>query len=869
MIRRLAAGARSHAAAWLVFLVCFSATLAMALQVHESTRTKDSIRFNLNVDRFRNDLNRRIATYVAMLRAGAGLLAAQPNLERHEFRAFVSRIELQSRYPGVQGFGFSRRITAAELPDFLAVRRADDPAFRVWPDTPRSEYHAIVFLEPLDRRNRAAIGYDMFTEPTRRAAMARARDTGLPAASGRVTLVQEIDREKQSGFLIYVPVYEGGDVPATVEARRARLRGFVYSPFRVGDFLRGVFGTEEQPRLGFELYDERVEPARLLFRSAGFDPRGRFNERITVDVAGRVWALPLSGTPALEDASSRSLVPFVLIVGSCVSTLLSALTALQTRARRRLEQSEQELSQTSERFQQLADSIAQLVWMARPDGFIYWYNRRWYEYTGTTPEEMQRRGWHHLHDPAILPRVVERWQHSIDTGQPFEMEFPLRGASGEMRWFLTRVVPIRSSKGQVVQWFGTNTDVQSRREEERRLEDLVERERALRGEAERVNRIKDEFLATLSHELRTPLNAIIGWVHLLTEGSLSPEAQRRALATVSRNARQQARLIDDLLDMSRIVSGKVHLELREVDLNDTIEAAVNVVKPAALANKISVEAIPDRAVPHVLADPERLQQVLWNLLSNAVKFTPEGGRVSVMLRHDDREVQIAVRDTGIGIDPEFIPYVFDRFRQGDGSSTREHGGLGLGLSIVKSLVEMHGGRVQATSDGPGRGSTFTIVLRAAPAGTGCSAPESRAASIEASNELLDARVLVIEDDADARDLARVILERAGATVVACASAVDALRHLDGAGSPLDLVLSDLAMPGVDGFELIRRLRRDGPQRARHLPAIAVSAYARAEDREFAMEAGFDAYLAKPYRPQELVSACAALLDSERRRPSSV
>jgi signal transduction histidine kinase/ActR/RegA family two-component response regulator len=447
------------------------------------------------------------------------------------------------------------------------------------------------------------------------------------------------------------------------------------------------------------------------------------------------------------------------------------------------------------------------------------------------------------------------------------MEFPLRSAAGEMRWFLTRVVPIRNAKGQVVQWFGTNTDVQSRRDEEHRLEDLVERERGLRAEAERVSRIKDEFLATLSHELRTPLNAIIGWVHLLMDGSLSPDAQRRALTTVRRNARQQARLIDDLLDMSRIVSGKVRLDVHPVDLNDTIEAAVNVVRPAALANNVTIEASPDHGAPFVLGDPGRLQQVLWNLLSNAVKFTPEGGRVHVALRHDEREVQVVVSDTGIGLDPAFLPYVFERFRQGDGSSTREHGGLGLGLSIVKSLVEMHGGKVHAASDGPGRGATFTIALRPAVTAEGRRGDEQRPVEIDASDALSGARVLLVEDDADARDLARVILEQAGATVVAAAAADEALPHLHAMQPTLDLIVSDLAMPGIDGFELIRRIRCEGRDEKRHIPAIAVSAYARAEDRACAVEAGFDAYLAKPFQPQDLISSCAALLDRRGHAPA--
>ena len=331
--------------------------------------------------------------------------------------------------------------------------------------------------------------------------------------------------------------------------------------------------------------------------------------------------------------------------------------------------------------------------MANPDGWIFWYNDRWYEYTGTTPEDMEGWGWQRVHDPSVLPSVLESWKHSIETGEPFDMTFPLKGADGSFRPFLTRVNPLRNGDGEVVLWFGTNTDISEQVKLEEDRKQVLDAERAARADAERVGRMKDEFLATLSHELRTPLNAVLGYATLLQTMQMSEAEMKDAASVIQRNAKAQAQIIEDLLDMNRIIAGKIRLDVQQVALPDVIEAAIETVKPSAEAKDIRIQAFLDPVAGPVRGDPARIQQVIWNLLSNALKFTDKGGRIQISLERVNSHVEISIVDTGQGISPEFLPHVFDRFRQADSSTTRHHGGLGLGLAIVKQLVESHGGSV--------------------------------------------------------------------------------------------------------------------------------------------------------------------------------
>jgi PAS domain S-box-containing protein len=699
---------------------------------------------------------------------------------------------------------------------------------------------------------------------------------------------------------------------------------------------------------------------------------------------------------------------------------------------------EDNLRQSEEVLRALANSIPQLAWMAQADGAVAWFNQRWYDYTGTTPEQMVGWGWKAVHDPAVLPNVLAHWQASIDTGAPFEMEFPVRGADGEYRWFLTRVNAVRDLSGKVVRWFGTNTDVdqvkraeQALREESHVLEllnstggalatqrdlrsllqtatdaatgvagarfgaffyyaadndgslfslytlsgatsadfasvgpslrgegivrsdditqdarygksgpqfgipagqptvrsylavpvaarsgevlgsmffghpepavfserterivagiaaqvavaidntrlyeaaqqaaeerkVLLESERLARAEAERTSQMKDEFLATLSHELRTPLSAILGWAQVLRRGSRDGADLQRGLQTIERNARAQAQLIEDLLDMSRITSGKVLLDMQTVAPHAFIDAAIETVRPAADAKNIRIDKQYDREAGVIAGDPARLQQVIWNLLSNAIKFTPRDGVVTIELARREGHVAIIVRDTGAGIKPEFITHVFERFRQADASTTRRHGGLGLGLSIVKHLIEQHGGTVRAESPGEGRGASFTIELPLANQHAAPARPERAPYTLPTPatpdltlRDLSGVAVLVVDDDRDARELIARILTDCKATVHIAASAREAFAALRAA--PPDLLISDLGMPDVDGFELLGWVRALARDAGGQVPTVALTAFARSEDRLRALEAGFSAHISKPVEPSELIATVAAIL----------
>ncbi|HTF90514.1 MAG TPA: PAS domain S-box protein, partial [Planctomycetota bacterium] len=713
--------------------------------------------------------------------------------------------------------------------------------------------------------------------------------------------------------------------------------------------------------------------------------------RLTKD--GRRIDVSLTVSP-IRDSSGR------IVGASKVARDITARKLIEAETRR----SEEEL-------RALADTIPQLAWMAKPDGSIFWFNQGWYEYTGTTPEQVEGWGWQSVHDSTVLPRVLELWRHSLQTGEPFEMDYPLRGADGTFRWFLTRVRPIRDASGGVIRWIGTSTDVhevkraQEALAEESRLlnlinetgksiaadldletlvqkitdattqisgaefgaffyndrdeagdsfqlftlsgadravfegfgqpratplfsptfhgqesvrsddvqlderygkwggmplghlpvrsylatavvsrngevigglffghstpgvfterveriitgiaaqaavaidnarlyervkraaedrQELLEAERSARAESERVNFMKDEFLATLSHELRTPLNAIVGWSQVLRmRGHADPEVLE-GLSVIDRNARVQAQLIEDLLDMSRIISGKVRLDVQRVDVQDVVRAAIASVRHSADSKSIRIQVVLDPQAGPVRGDPSRLQQCFWNLLSNAIKFTPKGGRVQVSLARVNSQVEIAVVDNGQGIDPQFLPHVFERFRQADGTTTRFHGGLGLGLSIVKSIIELHGGSVHAHSAGLGQGATFTIELPVMVLGESAEIrhqPDSQAQAQPPSQldhpSLKGITVLAVDDEPDARGLVKRVLEDCGARVLVAASvqaALDILQH-----EKPDILISDIGMPDEDGYSLIRRVRKLPPELGGRIPAAALSAFAR-------------------------------------------
>jgi PAS domain S-box-containing protein len=425
------------------------------------------------------------------------------------------------------------------------------------------------------------------------------------------------------------------------------------------------------------------------------------------------------------------------------------------------------------------------------------------------------------------------------------------------------VSPVRDASGTVVGASKVARDISERRLLEQARQTLLEHEQRARHESEATNRSKDEFLATLSHELRTPLNAIYGWARMFADGALDPAATRNAAEAILRNSRIQVQLIEDLFDVSRIITGKMRLDVRPMNVLAALDSAVETIRPAAEAKSIRLEIVLDPRAAPIMGDPDRIQQATWNLLSNAVKFTPKGGRVQLNLRRVNSHVDIIVSDSGEGITPEHLPHIFERFRQADTGSTRRHAGLGIGLSLVKHLVELHGGKVTAASAGVDQGATFTVTLPVSlvhglpePAATHTRSVEPIDTDSVKPISLRDLRVLVVDDDGEGRELAALILTNAGAETRTASSSCEALAILV-EWAP-DVLVSDLEMPEEDGYLLLRRARREATLLGRRLPALALTAYGRSEDRVRVLAAGFNLHLAKPVEPTELVLAVASL-----------
>ncbi len=576
---------------------------------------------------------------------------------------------------------------------------------------------------------------------------------------------------------------------------------------------------------------------------------------------------------------------------------------------------EEALRQSEAHHRYLAESIPHLVWIANEEGKNEYVNQQMCAFTGLPFEQLLGFGWDALIHPDDRELTLQKWQAALRSASFYETEYRLQGADGEYCWLLTRGIPLKDENNRIVKWFGTCTDIQRQKELEVERIHWLEQEQIARQQAETANRIKDEFLAVLSHELRSPLNPILGWAELLQAGRLDAEKTSYAIATINRNAKLQAKLIEDLLDVSRILRGKLSLNVAPVDLQFVITAAIETVRLAAETKRIQLQftrhqfatvgmvgndGITDQAEPfRVMGDAARLQQIVWNLLSNAIKFTPVEGQVTIDLSiasqpgamgHGDNRLpvtsqlpvladpwlQITVTDTGKGISPDFLPYVFDYFRQADATTTRAFGGLGLGLAIVRHLVELHGGTVHAASSGEGQGATFTVRLAPlAQIGKG-SVHNAVGELLSSAAPLAAVPILVVDDDSDARELATFILEHAGARVVAAASGMEALQML--AQFPIAVLVSDVGMPGMDGYILMRHIHslytdptglaetlnptliRDILTVNKTMPrAIALTAYASEQDQNQALAAGFLQHLAKPIVPDDLIAMVVQLI----------
>lgn len=561
-----------------------------------------------------------------------------------------------------------------------------------------------------------------------------------------------------------------------------------------------------------------------------------------------------------------------------------------------------ELKKSEEKFRSLSACSPIGIFLLDIEGRCTYTNPRCQDLCGLTFEESLGDGWLRSVHPDDRDRVFADWSDWALGNSQYSNEFRIQTPEGDIRWVHLQISPMLSPQSQLNGHVGTIEDVTERQLAEQVRAQII-REQSARQQAESANRMKDEFLATLSHELRTPLNSVLGWARLLRTRSFDQNTTERALETIERNAKSQAQLIDDILDISRLIRGKLHLNIRPVNLISVIETSIDAVRLLADAKSIQLEPVIDSSVCQVTnnssslaspkenkrakatvktssqnenlknsnsgegilvnADPDRLQQVLWNLLSNAIKFTPEKGKIQVRFSCVDAYAKIDVIDTGKGISQEFIPYVFDRFRQEDSSMTRTYGGLGLGLAIVRNLVEMHSGKVYADSEGEGKGSTFTveIPLIISPEPEQLKLRENcdnglPAKPTEALMTLSGLQVLIVDDEPDVRELLTMVMSEHGAKAIAVESVTEVLKVLETLQP--DVLLSDIAMPDQDGYTLIRQLRSLEVERGGLLPAIALTAYARDEDCQEAIASGFQMHMSKPIDTTKLVMAVANL-----------
>ena len=521
-----------------------------------------------------------------------------------------------------------------------------------------------------------------------------------------------------------------------------------------------------------------------------------------------------------------------------------------------------ELLQSEERFRSLVTVLTDVPWTTDADGSFSTPQPAWEAYTGQSWEEYRGFGWANAVHPDDRERVKALWLGALESGTLYESDGRVWHApTQQWRYFTGKALPLLNEEGSVREWVGSCIDIDDVKRAGEERERLLESEHEARSQAENASRVKDEFLAVVSHELRTPLNAILGWAHMLIRGSLDEKTSARGLETIARNATAQNQLISDLLDVSRIISGQLRCEMGAVELNPLITAAVDTVRLAADAKSIQLKLMLDPAAGMVSGDAARLQQIVSNLLTNAVKFTPRNGRVNVHLKREETSVVIVVTDTGEGISPEFLPYIFDRFRQAEGSSSRQHGGLGLGLAIVRHLVELHGGTVSASSEGVGKGATFKAafpLIAVSRNGSELEHVRGGEASLDDREPLLlqGVHVLVVDDEPDARELLTIALTHSSAEVRAVGTAREALEVLD-QWKP-DVLISDIGMPGEDGYELMRKVRTLEAERGGTIPAVALTGYASDEDAARARIAGFQLHLPKPVTPRNLVATIASL-----------
>ena len=582
----------------MVLVVSLALTIGITFGFYRSAKNKDLLRFNNEVLRVQLVIENKVNLYLALLKGGRGFVESAKELTRENFANYVKSLELDKNYIGVQGIGYNKIVLPDEREALLKRMKAEGYVdFKIFPEGERDLYQAIIYIEPFNERNEKAIGFDMSTEANRREALERARDSEQAAATAKVILIQENENDKQAGFLIYLPIYKNGELP-TVEARKTNLKGYIYSPFRAGDFLNEVQKSASAADLSISIYDGEAEAEHLL---AHTEPKpennftdqinGQYSKQEELNVGGRKWLINYHTLPDFAEQSSLGWTPLIFLSGLVSSFLLFGMTYWEASARVKL--------------QNITADLLEL---------------------------------------------------------------------------------------------------------ERQKQVLLENEHKARVSAEQANKTKDEFIAVVSHELRTPLNAIAGWTKILRTDGVVDKTKNLALDKIEKNLRSQTELVEELLDFSNIISGNVTIEDEKVDFSKVFEETFQAVE--ASAHEKGIEFVKDNQLnnQYILGNADKIRLVVHNLLANAVKFTHAGGKVETFISNHNGNLEMIIKDNGSGISPDYLPHIFDKFHQADNSITRTHGGLGLGLAITFHLVQLHKGTIEATSEGLGKGSTFTLKI---------------------------------------------------------------------------------------------------------------------------------------------------------------
>jgi len=739
---------------YVVLVVALLLTASAANYVASTAKVQERLRFENAVQRTQDNIQKRLETYIALLRAGSSLFAASDRVSRDEFRAFVNHLDLQHRYPGIQGIGFSLRVMPQEKDALVAeLHRQGVENFTWRPGFKRAEYHSIIYLEPLNRRNKTAIGFDMFTEAVRRAAMERARDTGVPAASGRVTLVQEIDKYKQAGFLIYVPVYRNGNTPNTVTERRKALRGFVYSPFRSDDLLTGILGNEKQPEIDFQLYDgtqlsdqKRLDRFRQNTESSS-SSLPRLTTIKTINVAGQTWSILFVSRPQFELATQSSLVPYIWLAGLAISFLLFGVTRLQVRAWQQVQQLNASLErQVTERTAQLQQALDFKAMIARItdkvrdslnesqilniaiqelvltlgviccDTALYnladGTSNICYQYTGISNQDPSR--WNSA-TPSSIGRRVQMTDfpdgyRQLLQGQYFQfceitpdvvrsqvaiLACPIvddQGVLGDLWLFNYKEYAFNELEIRLVQQVANQCAIAIRQAR------LYTAATMQVQELEKLNDLKDEFLSTVSHELRTPIANMKMAIQML---KLSPTAEKsqRYLEILQAECTRESELINELLDLQRLEAGSYAILLGEaINLQEMLSNLVEPFRVRTGQRQQTLQINLPSDLPPLVSDRASLERVLAELLNNACKYTPAGGDISLSVCKKSTEAAtIFIISNPAEIPSDQLPRIFEKFYRVPKGDRWKQGGTGLGLALAQKLVEHLKGTIKVES----------------------------------------------------------------------------------------------------------------------------------------------------------------------------